>query len=132
MVVGGYKDVGDPTDSTDSRGRSTDKTHVISLDPSRVDVPSCLMANCDFRRYAYGATSGISADGLPIVCGGREQNDLPDPAIITHYNECWKFNFTEGWVPSGEKSYNSSHGGEYGAKPVHSLREFLFIKLNHC
>ena len=105
MVVGGYKDEG-------GSGHSTDKTHVISLDPANVDVPSCLMANCDFRRYSYGATSGISDDGLPIVCGGREQNDLPNPAIIIHYNECWKFNFTEGWVPSSKKSYNSSHAGE--------------------
>ena len=94
MVVGGQSDQ-----------KSEDKGYVISLDDS-VPVPTCLQSICDFPQYVYAPTSGIVDDGLPTICGGRNQNPL------TYYDSCYKFNYTNAWEPAGTIETPASLAGE--------------------
>ena len=97
MVVGGRK-----TGTTGAYADeiNTDKTYAFSLDDS-VPVPSCLQSLvCDFPRYFRGAVSAIFDDGLPTVCGGQNG----DPHEVERYNDCYKFNFTDGWREAGSFS----------------------------
>ena len=95
MVVGGQSDE-----------KTEDKGYVISLDDT-IPVPSCLQSICDFPHYFLAATSGIFGDGLPTVCGGRKVSPY------TYYDSCYKFNYTNAWVPAGSMSSSLSYAGEF-------------------
>ena len=95
MVVGGQSDE-----------KTEDKGYVISLDDT-IPVPSCLQSICDFPHYFHAATSGIFADGLPTVCGGRKNSPM------TYYDSCYKFNYTNAWEPAGSMTSSLSHAGEF-------------------
>ena len=84
MVVGGHS-------ATD--GGTTDKVYSLSLDPSR-DVPPCLRHICDFPHVVDNPTTAIFQDGLPAVCGGWKN-------LNRFYKQCYKFNFTDAWIPAG-------------------------------
>ena len=91
--------------------KTEDKGYALSLNPSSVDVPSCLETICDFPHYIESPSMGIFEDGLPTVCGGRGRNMNTVPH--TYYNECFKFNFTNNaWEFSGSKHFPGIHTGK--------------------
>ena len=96
MVVGGQKE----------DEYASNKGFVISLD-DKVPIPSCLQSICDYPHYINAATSGIFADGLPTICGGRTNK----PNV--YHDSCYKFNYTNAWQPAGSMSYNLSHAGGF-------------------
>ena len=101
MIVGGQS-----YDSTTYK--SEDKAYALSLNPSSVDIPSCLETICDFPHYVEGPSMAVF-DGLPTVCGGRNINTDPD----TYHTECYEFNVTENsWgQPLGHKNIEGVHTG---------------------
>ena len=104
MIVGGA--VHEPT------RKSEDKAYALSLNPSSVDIPSCLETICDFPHYVETPSMGIFEDGLPTVCGGRNINTNPH----IYHRECYKFNVTNnGWEYSGSKNIEGVHTGKYFA-----------------
>ena len=112
MIVGGASQV--PT------RRSEDKVYALSLNPSSVDIPSCLETLCDFPHYTESPTGAIF-NGLPTVCGGRDVGTEPD----TYHTECYQFNFTRNsWGDPAEplcyKNIKGVHTGKIflGAKHI--------------
>ena len=103
MIVGG---------AARNPSKSEDKAYALSLNPSSVDIPSCLETICDFPHYVETPSMGIFEDGLPTVCGGRNVNTNPN----TYHRECYKFNVTNnGWQYSGSKNIEGVHTGKYFA-----------------
>ena len=86
MIVGGHS----------SEGGSSDKAYALNLDPTK-DVPTCLRHICDFPHVVDLPTTAIFQDGLPAVCGGWKNNDK-------FYKSCYKFNYTNAWVPAGSRN----------------------------
>ena len=90
--------------------KTEDKAYALSLKPSSVDIPSCLETICDYPLYVEAPLMAIFEDGLPTICGGRDENSSP----VTYHRECYKFNVTEnGWgLPLGSKNFQGVHTGK--------------------
>ena len=108
MVVGGR-----------SVDKSEDKAYALTLN-RWVDVPSCLSSICDFPHYFEAATTGMFEDGLPMICGGRNQKTDP----FTYYKECYKYNFTNAWEYTGSKNFPLIHCPGMCLK-IESLSKFI-------
>ena len=102
--------------------KSEDKAYALSLNPSYVDIPSCLETICDYPHYVE-TPSMATFDGLPTVCGGRDINTDPD----TYHRECYEFNVTENsWgQPIGYKNFGNVHTGKYFSTLLNKFHNLL-------